>query len=165
MDNIHSAANLVGRLCLRRARKRPVRSGGRTASRIVVILAVAVMIGGATAAQAAATTGPSITLNGDYTDIAVQGPNDSLKFYWAADGSTTWTAETVAGSGTTYSAPSMLVNGNTVDIAVQGPNDSLDFYWATIGTGTGTGTWHPETVAGSGTTYSAPSMIVNGDTF
>jgi hypothetical protein len=78
-------------------------------------LAVAVMIGGATAAQAAASTGPytgpSIVVNGGITDIAVQGPNDSLKFYWADDGSSTWTAETVAGSGTTYSAPSMILTG------------------------------------------------------
>ena len=64
----------------------------------MAVLAVAVMIGGATAAQAAASAGPSIIVNGDTTDIAIQGPNDSLKFFWANDGSSTWTAETVAGS-------------------------------------------------------------------
>ncbi|HEX2746318.1 MAG TPA: hypothetical protein VHN16_18220 [Streptosporangiaceae bacterium] len=133
MSNIHSAASLVVGLCLRRARKRPVRSGGRAASRIVAVLAVAVMIGGATAAQAAASTGPSIALNGDYTNIAVQGPNDSLKFYQAVDGSSTWNAETVAGSGTTYSAPSMILNGDNVNIAAMGEDNSLDCYAATVG--------------------------------
>src|ERR1700678_3825409 len=90
MGSIHSATSLVARLGLRRFRKDPVRSGRRAASRIVAFLAVAVMIGGATAAQAAASTGPftgpSVMLNGNDTDIAVQGPNDSLTFYYAADG-------------------------------------------------------------------------------
>src|SRR5580700_6162414 len=154
MSSIHSAA----RLGLRRGRKRPVRGGGRPASRIVAVFAVAVMIGGATAAQAAASTGPftgpSVIVSGNDTDIAVQGPNESLVLYSAVDGTSTWTPEMVAGPGTTYSAPSMILNGS-IDIAVQGPNDSLTFYWAF----NGSSTWHAETVAAPGTTYSAPSMI------
>jgi hypothetical protein len=44
-----------------------------------------------------------------------------------------------------------------VIIAVDGPANSLDFYGAT----NGSATWHPETVAGPGTTYSAPAVIGN----
>lgn len=40
----------------------------------------------------------------------------------------------------------MTVNGNVVDIAAEGPDNSLLLYWAV----SGTTTWHPETVAGSG---------------
>jgi hypothetical protein len=45
----------------------------------------------------------------------------------------------------------------TVD--VPGPNHKLRFCWAI----NGTPTWHPETLAGQGTTFSAPSMTVNGN--
>src|SRR5580692_8819543 len=146
MGSIHSAAGLVVRLCLRRARKRPVRSGGRTVSRIVAILAVAVMAGAATAAQADASTGPSVILNGNDTDIAVQGSDDSLTFYYAADGSSTWEADTVAGPGTTYSAPAMILNGSTVDIAAEGKDGSLDFFSAA----SGTSSWNHELINNQG---------------
>jgi hypothetical protein len=159
MGSIHSAASLVVRLCLPRARKRPVRSGGRTASRIVAVLAIAVIIGGATAAQAAASSGPSVIVNGDTTDIAVMGPDNSLKFYSAVDGSSTWNSETVASSYTTYSVPSMIVNGNTIYITARGPDDSLDCYAAATAD---TSAWYPATIAGPGSTFSTPSMILNG---
>jgi hypothetical protein len=45
-----------------------------------------------------------------------------------------------------------------VVIAAEGPNNSLDFYWQQNGA---TG-WNPETVAGARSTYSAPSLAVNG---
>jgi hypothetical protein len=51
----------------------------------------------------------------------------------------------------------MTVNGNSVNISAMGPKDRLRFYWAV----NGTATWHPETVAGVGSTFSAPSMTVN----
>ena len=53
----------------------------------------------------------------------------------------------------------MTVNGNAVNIAVEGAKNRLKFYWAV----NGTATWHAETVAGTRTTYSAPSMTVNGN--
>jgi hypothetical protein len=56
-------------------------------------------------------------------------------------------------------APSMTANHNSVNIAAMGPNHRLKFYWAV----NGSTTWHPETVAGAGTTFSAPSMTVNGN--
>jgi hypothetical protein len=40
-------------------------------------------------------------------------------------------------------------------VVTQGPGNSLDFYWAL----NGTSKWHQETVAGPGTTYSAPAVI------
>jgi len=130
MGSIHSAASLGVRLCLRRARKRPVRSGGRTASRIAAFLAV-----------------PS------------RGPNDSLTFYSAIDGTSTWNPETVVGPGTTYSAPSMILNGSDLDVAVKGPDNTLVYYWAPIGDAQ----WTPVSVGLSGTTFSAPSMNLNGN--
>ena len=127
---------------------------------IVVAVTVAVLTTAGTLTPAlAATTGPSMNPDGNDVNIAVQGPDNSLLFYWAVNGSS-WHVETVAGAGTTFSAPSMNVDGDDVNIAVEGPDNSLMLYWAVIGTGT----WHVETVAGADTTYSAPSMVVNGDT-
>jgi hypothetical protein len=53
----------------------------------------------------------------------------------------------------------MTVNHNSVNIAAMGPGHRLKFYWAV----NGTSTWNPETVAGSGSVFSAPSMTVNGN--
>ena len=47
---------------------------------------------------------------------------------------------------TTYSAPSMTTDGNGVNIAAVGAGNRLRFFWAV----NGTSTWHPETVAPSG---------------
>ena len=44
-------------------------------------------------------------------------------------------------------------------IAAQGPGKSLMFYWQTIGTVP----WHAEQVAGSGTTFSGPSVAQVGN--
>jgi hypothetical protein len=52
-------------------------------------------------------------------------------------------------------APSMITSGNDVSIAFEGANHSLLFFWAV----NGTATWHKQTVAGTGTAFSAPSMI------
>jgi hypothetical protein len=53
----------------------------------------------------------------------------------------------------------MTNDGNDVNIAAEGASQRLDFYWAV----NGTTTWHPEQVAGTGTTYSSPSMTNDGD--
>ena len=83
----------------------------------VALGAAAAMLGLAGLAPAMASTGPSMTVNGNSVNIAIQGPHNSLKFYWAVDGTNTWTPQTVAGSGTTYSAPSMILDGSTINIA------------------------------------------------
>jgi hypothetical protein len=46
-----------------------------------------------------ATTGPSMIRDGNSVNIAVQGPNDSLKIYCAVNSTATWHPETVAGNG------------------------------------------------------------------
>ena len=126
---------------------------------LAVAATASLALGAAGLVPAMASTPPSMTVNHGAVNIAIQGPNDSLRFFWAFNGTSNWHAETVAGPGTTFSAPSMTVNGNDVNIAAMGPNHRLKFYWAV----NGTSNWHPETVAGPGTTFSAPSMTVNGN--
>jgi hypothetical protein len=58
-------------------------------------------------------------------------------------------------------APSMSTNGKDVNIAVEGAHHRLLFFWAV----NGSATWHKQTVAGTGTAFSAfsaPSMTTNG---
>src|SRR5271156_223840 len=78
----------------------------------VVALTVA---GPLPAALASVAPSPAMTANDGAATIAFQGPDNSLLFYWADNGSTAWQTETVAGAGTTFSSPAMAVNGNTVD--------------------------------------------------
>ncbi len=113
----------------------------------------AALIGSAAPASAAA-----LVAVGHSTVIAVQGPGNSLDFYWQAVGTRPWHPEVVAGPGTTYSPPSVAAVGHSTVIAVQGPGNSLDFYWQAVGTRP----WHPEVVAGPGTTYSPPSVAAVG---
>jgi hypothetical protein len=68
-------------------------------------------------------------------------------------GSKGWTAETVAGVGTTYFAPAVTGNDGSANVVALGPRNTLDFYWQT----NGTSTWHPEEVKGS-SVYSAPAI-------
>jgi len=71
-------------------------------------------------------------------------------------------AAVMAGGATAAHAPedpgpSMILNGTTIDIAAMGPANTLDFYWA----GIGTGSWNPETVTGTDTDFSAPSILLS----
>ena len=130
-------------------------SGRRIASLLLAVVA-GVLLGTAAMTPAVASTGPSIAETATGANIAVQGPNHSLMFYWAANaGPTVWHKETVAGAGTTYSAPSIAETSTGVNITAAGPNHSLQFYWAA---NAGPTVWTAETVAGKGTTYSAPSI-------
>ena len=52
-----------------------------------------------------------------------------------------------------------MIENNGRDIAVLGNGSQLDIYWAA----NGGNDWDPGTVAGSGTTYSGPAMVLNGD--
>jgi hypothetical protein len=47
-----------------------------------------------------------------------------------------------------------------VNIAAEGVGAELDYYWMV----NGTGTWHPETIAGIGSAFFSPTMILNGNT-
>jgi hypothetical protein len=76
-------------------------SGSRARRPAVVGLAAAAMLAASGIAPAMAATSPSMTANHNFVNIAIQGPRNSLKFYWAVNGTTTWHAETVAGPGST----------------------------------------------------------------
>jgi len=97
---------------------------------------------------------PSVAQVGNSSVIAAEGPGDSLYFYWQTIGTAPWHPEEVAGPGSIFTefvgGPSVAQVGNSSVIAAEGPNQTLDFYWQTIGTGP----WHPEEVAGPGSTYS-----------
>src|SRR5579859_1866350 len=134
---------------------------GRRLAAVLVAVTAGVLTAAGTLTPARAATGPSMDIDGNDVNIAVQGPGNSLMFYWQVNGASGWNVETVAGAGTTFSAPSMNVDGNDVNIAVQGPDHSLMFYW----TFNGSGTWHTETVGGALTAAQGPSLAVDGNTF
>jgi hypothetical protein len=107
--------------------------------------------------QSAQTFGSSTTQAG-FTQVFVQGPNNSLVTYWEVPGVSSWSAPlTIAGNGTTYSAPAAVVNQVTglVQVFAEGPSNSLDTYWANVGQ-----SWSSGVLAGSGTTYSTPTATV-----
>ena len=68
----------------------------RTVRRLAAasVAAAALTLAGLTPALAA--TGPSMTANHGGVNISVPGPHNSLRFYWANNGSATWHAEKVA---------------------------------------------------------------------
>ena len=156
-ETVMSTNSLAGLLGRRRLGRDSLRRAARTGS--VAFSAVAVAALGAVAATpAVASTAPSMITYRNNVNIAVQGPNHSLRFYWATD-----SVQAGAPSGSRARAPpsrrSMTANGNKVDIAVQGPGHSLDLYWATAGVSG----WHLKRIAASGTTFSAPSMTTIGN--
>ena len=55
--------------------------------------------------------------NGNGAGIVAQRPDDSLDYYRAADGTSTWTRESVAGRNATFSAPSLASDGNCAIVA------------------------------------------------
>jgi hypothetical protein len=89
-------------------------------------------------------------------NVATQGPNHSLYFFWNVAG--TWYGPLgLGGAGSTFSAPTIVAetgpNAGNFDIAAEGPNHTLWFYWDIAGT------WHgPYQVGGPGTTYSTPGL-------
>jgi hypothetical protein len=115
----------------------------RRLAAVAVTVTAAVLTAAGTLTPALAATGPSMTVNNGSVNIAVQGPDDSLLFYWAVTGSSTWHEETVAGADSAASPPSMTVNGNGVNISAVNTANQLLFYWAT----NGVAGWHAETVA------------------
>jgi hypothetical protein len=79
-------------------------------------------------------------------NIAAEGPRNSLDFYWAANGTSTWTREVVAGPGTTVSPPAITANDGSVNVvAHRGIWQGMEFYWAV----NGTTTWHAERLPGT----------------
>jgi hypothetical protein len=90
-------------------------------------------------------------------NVATQGPNHTLYFFWEVSG--TWYGPLGLGAaGSTWSAPAIVAetgpNNGNFDIAVQGPNHTLDFYWDI------SGTWYGPFGAGAaGTTFSTPALV------
>ncbi len=60
----------------------------RAAVRLGLAAATAAVLGAAGLAPAMASTPPSMTANHGSVNIAIQGPHNSLKFYWAVNGTT-----------------------------------------------------------------------------
>jgi len=113
----------------------------------------------ATVTQSARTYGSSSTPAG-FTQVFVEGPNNSLQTYWETPGASTWSGPLTIGatSGTTYSAPAAVVNQTTglTQVFVEGPNNELNTYWTNVGQ-----PWSgPLTIGAANTTYSAPSATV-----
>jgi hypothetical protein len=94
----------------------------------------------------------------DHLDVAVEGPNHSLNFFWETAG--TWYGPLQIGAnGTTYSPPSITFDSDgNVDVAAQGPNGSIYEYWGLGGAWSG-----PLQVSGAGTSFTTPS-IASGST-
>jgi hypothetical protein len=95
----------------------------------------------------------------DEVDVVAVGPHNALEYYWALP-SGKWHHTQVAGDRTTYSAPSVFVRTvdpkGEADIVAEGPDNTLLYYTAMPGM-----RWsHSTEVAGSGTTYAAPSIFV-----
>ena len=88
-----------------------------------------------------------MTANHGAVNIAVQGPNHSLLFYWATNATATWHPETVASGANNSAGPSITSNASFANIADVNSAGDLMFYWATDGTAT----WHAEAVPGNGT--------------
>src|ERR1017187_114016 len=112
--------------------------------------------GASTSAGLAVSQAVSPTNNS--LNVATQGPNHSLYFFWNVAGK--WYGPLgIGAAGSTFSAPTIVADPSSgnFDIAVEGPSHTLDFYWDIKGT------WYgPFEVAGAGTTYSTPGLVEDG---
>ncbi len=92
-------------------------------------------------------------------DVAVQGPGNSLSYYYATPGAVWSPRVPVASAGTTFSAPTVVVRtgnpANEADIVAQGAGNSLDYYYSMSGT-----SFTPVTVQGANSTFAAPGFVV-----
>ncbi len=112
-------------------------------------MAVVVSPGGHSVSQAISPTNGSV-------NVAVQGPDHSLFFFWNVAG--TWHGPLgIGGPDSAFSAPAIVAEADgNFDIAVQGPNNTLDMYWDTAGR------WYgPYQVGTAGSANSTPSVVVD----
>jgi uncharacterized protein YvpB len=111
--------------------------------------AVVVSTSGTSVAEAISPTNGSV-------NVAVQGSDHSLHFYWNVAGR--WYGPLGLGSiDAAYSAPAIVAQSDgNLDIAVEGPDHSLYMYWDI------SGRWYgPLGVGGTGMVYSTPSIVVD----
>jgi hypothetical protein len=79
----------------------------RPAAALVAVTA-GVLTAAGTLTPALAATGPSMDINGNDVNIAVQGPDNSLMLYWAVNGSSTWNSETMTGTAAQRPSPARM---------------------------------------------------------
>jgi hypothetical protein len=108
------------------------------------------------AGYGSAYSDPAMTTNSSGTEIAAEGPGNSLWFWWNINGSPAWYGEQVAGPGSTYSAPAITDSGNATQIAAEGPDGTLWFYWVSHGSSA----WNATQVGGPGAAALAPAMTL-----
>ena len=96
MNPIHRLRRLAAALGRGSPRRARAARAARAASAAFAAVAM-VALGAAASAPAMAGAAPSMITNGSNTNIAVQGPNHSLRFYWATNGVPGWNPEQVAG--------------------------------------------------------------------
>ena len=84
-------------------------------------------------------------------DIAVEGPNNTLMYYFSRP--TGWNPVQLAPAGSTYSMPSIFVRtaypASEADVVAEGANHTLQYYW-----GSPNGTGGHIQVAPAGSAYS-----------
>ena len=107
-----------------------------------------------------AYSAPAMIDNRGYVQVAVEGPNHTLAFWYKPDNSTKWTMQRVAGKNSTYSPPVIVDNtAGNIEVAAMGPTNSLDYYWQTHGTTT----WKGGRIKAPRTTYSTPAIVYNSN--
>jgi hypothetical protein len=89
---------------------------------------------------------------------AVQGPGNSLWYYWQSADAQWHGPLGIGGPGSTNSAPAMVLSpAGLPTVAVQGPGNSLWVYWETADA-----QWHgPYGVGPAGAVFSSPSMVLS----
>ena len=100
-NNMRFLGGRLVRRCLLRLGQGPARRGRRTAFTSLSAAAL-VALGVGISAPAMASTAPSMTTDQNSVIISAEGPDHSLMFYYAHNGTSTWHPETVAGPGTTW---------------------------------------------------------------
>jgi len=103
-------------------------------------------------ATAPATTTPAAPV---LPSVAVQGPSNSLWYYWETPDSQWHGPLGVGIPGSTLSSPSATAGaGNLPVVAVQAPSNSLWYYWETPDA-----QWHgPLGIGNAGSTNASPSI-------
>ena len=153
LSHTPSASPAEGTVGNAAADARPART--RPAAARLVAAAAALMVPAFLLAVAGPAAAVSLSGTTGLPVIAVEGPGNSLEYYYQSPPGT-WHEQQVAAPGWTFSAPSLAQAGTTTVIAAEGPANSLIFYIQHVPGGS----WIAKRVAGPGTTFSAPSVAV-----
>jgi hypothetical protein len=78
---------------------KPGRQWPGTVSSLFLVAVGVLALSAAMIAQALASTDPAMNVDGNNVNITAAGPNRSLKFYWAINGTPTWHPEVIAPAG------------------------------------------------------------------